>query len=86
MAAVFLQIASNIAKQGDIENGGNYQKKEGADEDDHRESDGDQEAAGDHILAIDISTDIIPVARSRALSQIEGVKSQGVDSLSRPVS
>ena len=85
MAAVFLQVTPDVAKEWDIKEGGPNQKQEGTGEDKDSKKCGEREGSGDKCIASEVLGEVVPITLAELLGLEDCVQGQGVDRLTRPI-
>lgn len=79
VAAVLLQVATDVTEERDIADTGGDESQQGTDKDENGETDGDEEATRDVVFGV--FGNVVPITWLRLLGDVEGVEGEGVDGL-----
>ena len=85
VTAVLLKVTSDVTKEWNVKEGSQNQKQEGTSEDEDSAKCRECEGRGDDSIAPEVLCDVVPFTDVVLLRLVDGVQSESVNGLTRPV-
>lgn len=85
MTTVLLKVASDVAKERNVEEGGRNQKQEGTGEDEDGEKRRECEGRGNDGISPEVLGEVVPFTPVVLLRLVDSIQGQSVDGLTRSV-